>query len=500
MSPRTLESNPVLQEACKKSFYNNPDAILVTDNRGIIRYHNEASLTMFGYESQELVNQQIGILIPDALRNQHKAKFESYTRAPHPRKMSNDMGLKAIRKDGTGFFISISLQSFTEANQPYFMAVIRDTSEYMMKNEQLSRVMKISKIGTWELDHLSNKLVWADEVYDLFEVNNESFFPSLETFISLIYEDDQKMVHQAFLDSLKNKIPYNIVHRILLPHGEIRFLRERCETVFSSDGTPLKSLGSVQDVTEVQKQKILLKNYLRDLQRKNQELEGYTYIAAHDLQEPLNTILGVSNLLKEEMQQEDIKNAEIPSYLQFIEDSSLRLKSLIKGIMDTARLGKSREYHPVDLHQVIEETIADLGNQISRSKASINTCNLPVVRAHRLEIKLLFQNLISNALKFRKKEVDPVIRLGCNDQGHEWLFWIEDNGIGIDTSHKDKLFRMFRRLHSGDEYEGTGLGLAQCKKIVELHKGEIWFESKLGEGTVFYFTISKSCCNDTSET
>lgn len=474
----------------------------MTDSLGIIRYHNETTRIMFGYEPKELISKKIELLIPSALREQHQKYFSSYSREPRPRKMSNNMALKAIRKDDTEFFVSISLQSFKEKSQSYFMAIIRDTSEYVNKNEhlehvlkQLTGIMKISRMGTWELDHLSGQLKWTDEVYELFDVNKDSFSPSMEAFGELIYEDDKKMVLQSFLNSLENRIPYNIVHRISLADGGIKFLRERCETVFAEDGKPLRSIGSVQDITQVQKQKILLTNSLKKLQLKNQELEEYAYIAAHDLQEPLNTILGVSNLLKEEMKLEKIENADIPSYLQFIEESSLRLKVLIKGVMDTARLGKGK-FQDINLNLVLNETKKNLSHQIAQSKGRIISKELPEIRGSKLEIELLFQNVISNALKFRESEVEPVIKIGCNDQGHEWLFWIEDNGIGINHVHKGKLFKMFRRLHSGDEYEGTGMGLAQCKKIVELHNGEIWFESISGKGTVFYFTISKSCCND----
>ncbi|MGM0933132.1 MAG: sensor histidine kinase [Bacteroidota bacterium] len=503
MTPKNLNPSPILQKICEKSFYENPDGIIVTDSLGIIRYQNDAIRTMFGYEPKNLIGNKIEILVPAALREQHQQYVSGYRKAPHARRMSNNMALKAVRKDGTDFSVSISLQSFKEGGQSYFVAIIRDTSEYINKNEQLekvleqlTRIMKVSRIGTWELDHLSNKLKWTDEVYKLFDVDKNSFSLSPESFLDLVYEQDKEMVYQTFLNSLKNRIPYNIVHRVLLADGEVRFLRERCETVFSEDGSPLRSLGSVQDVTEVQKQKILLKTSLKNLQAKNDELEDYTYIAAHDLQEPLNTILGVSNLLKEEMKLEKIENADIPSYLHFIEESSLRLKGLINGIMETARLGKNIYFQDMNLDLIVEETLQGLGDQITRSNGRVVFRKLPMIRGSKIEIKMLLQNLISNALKFRKSEIDPVIKIGFNDQGHEWLFWIEDNGIGINPVYKDKLFKMFRRLHSEDEYEGTGLGLAKCKKIIELHNGEIWFESKTGEGTIFYFTISKSCCND----
>lgn len=493
-----VDNNRILNRICQNSFYCNSDSIIVTDEKGIIRYENSATRHLFKYSSGELIGKSVETLIPAMYRKSHHQKFNAYTQDPVPRRMSTNTALKAQRKDGSQFFVSISLQSFEEEGRKLFMAFIRDTSEYVEKNEsldktldQLNRIMKVSKMGSWELDHRKKELIWTDEVYRIFELDKNSYHPSLESFYDLVHEDDLEFVIQSFGNSLKNRIPYNIVHRYRTPGGGIKYLRERCETIFEN-GEPVKSLGSVQDVTEVQTQRILLKDYVRNLEIKNKELEEYTYVAAHDLQEPLNTILGVSQLLKDELQESCGASSEADSFLQFIEESSNRLKALIKGVMETARIGKSRNFDKVNLNDTLEEVRNNLKMRIRSAKAQISFEELPIIMASSMEMKLLFQNLLSNALKFQQAGVQPEIKITFNDQGHEWLFCVEDNGIGIDPAYKDKLFKMFRRLHSDEVYEGTGLGLAQCKKIVELHNGEIWVESELGKGSMFYFTISKS--------
>jgi len=159
--------------------------------------------------------------------------------------------------------------------------------------------------------------------------------------------------------------------------------------------------------------------------------------------------------------------------------------------METARLGQINPIETVDCNIILDEVIQNLQFQIKNLDAKVNITKLPTINGLKFELGLLFQNLISNALKYCKKDVPPLIKIDFHDQGPFWLFSIEDNGIGIELKNKDKLFKMFRRLHTSKEIEGTGIGLIQCKKIVEHHDGEIWFESEFGRGTMFCFTLRK---------
>ncbi|MBW3466837.1 PAS domain-containing sensor histidine kinase [Arthrospiribacter ruber] len=479
-------------------FYKYPDAIIAVNQEGTIILENRMTPVLFGYEPGELIGHNIEVLLPEYIKGKHHRYLEKYSHNPKPREMSTNRSLTAVKKTGEEFYVAISLDSFVKKDQTFFLATIRDISEYVNTNKQLEatlfqlrKILQTSKMGTWELDHVSGELFWSDEVFRIFGVDQNRFVPNEKTFYQLIHKDDRQMVCDAYYNSLKNKIPYNIVHRIILSNGEIKYLRERCETKFDDKGSPVKSWGSVQDVSEEQIQKVQLKGYLKKMEIKNQELEEYTFIAAHDLQEPINTILGVCSILKEELKTEKIENPEIPNYLDFVVESSLRLKTLIKGVMDTARLGKFKKFEEINLNQLLEKVRKDLYIRLKESHTELSYPILPHIRGNFMEIKLLFQNLISNSIKFKKKDEAPSIKINFNDQGNGWMFWIEDNGIGIDPRYKDKLFRLFKRLHTIDDYEGTGLGLAQCKKIVELHNGEIWFESEVGKGTVFYFTISK---------
>ena len=225
---------------------------------------------------------------------------------------------------------------------------------------------------------------------------------------------------------------------------------------------------------------------------KNQELEQFAYIASHDLQEPLNTISSFIGLISEdygdsfdEMGQES---------LNFIQDASIRMKKLIDALLQYSRLGRNSDKINISLNLLLSELEADLKAVIEKTKANIVIEDLHSVNGVPIEIRLLFQNLISNAIKFVEKDVTPIIKIASkkvyNESNEERIqFAVEDNGIGIPEEHQDRIFAIFQRLHTRDKYEGTGIGLAHCKKIVESHGGNIWLESQVGKGTTFYFTL-----------
>ena len=223
------------------------------------------------------------------------------------------------------------------------------------------------------------------------------------------------------------------------------------------------------------------------LEAKSKEMEQFAYIASHDLREPLTTIKGYLALLKEEFLEQMPKDAQ--DILQFTIERTNRMDKLIHGLLDYSRLSQVKELASIDCNEIMQEVLADLSASIQQNAVQFELPSLPTLQAHPLELKQLFQNIISNAIKFRRPNILPKISIQCKPIPKGWQFQISDNGIGIEQSQKDRIFYIFQRLHR-EEYEGTGIGLANCKKIVELHNGEIWVESKLGEGSTFHFTIN----------
>ena len=222
----------------------------------------------------------------------------------------------------------------------------------------------------------------------------------------------------------------------------------------------------------------------------NRELEQFAYLTSHDLQEPLRSILNFAGLLREKKQ--DVLDLETQTYLEFIDLSAQRMSNLIRALLDYSRIGKSGSREWVMGEKLLDEVLDDLTAAINEKRASIRRDPMPRIYGVSTELHSLFQNLISNALKYAKPTEPPCIHVGCEEQGSHWMFFIRDNGIGFEDRFKDKIFIMFQRLRNARKEPGSGVGLAQCKKIVELHSGKIWVESAPSVGSTFYFTLAKN--------
>lgn len=238
-----------------------------------------------------------------------------------------------------------------------------------------------------------------------------------------------------------------------------------------------------------------------DLKRSNQELEQFAYVASHDLQEPLRAVGGYSQLLAQEYHDRLDESAQ--EYLAYIVDGATRMRLLIQDLLAYSRIGtRGQPFVLTDCNTVLHEALDQLRVAIAESNATITHDSLPTLLADKTQLVQLFQNLLGNAIKFRRHE-SPLIHVGVVKrvdsaqaklltQQSVWLFSVQDNGIGIKPQYLERIFEIFRRLHTRREFSGTGIGLAICKKIVERHAGDIWAESKLGVGTTFYFTLNEN--------
>jgi PAS domain S-box-containing protein len=242
-----------------------------------------------------------------------------------------------------------------------------------------------------------------------------------------------------------------------------------------------------RDLTDKKKGEDALSSYNEILRSKNRELEELTYITSHDLQEPLRTITSLIELLSDTFLEHQDEN--VSSSFKFIHDAAARMRQLIKDILDYSRLGRNASMKQVDTGALLKIVCDDLDLVIQERGAQIYYADMPVLTAYESELKLLFQNLVLNAIKFARKDVPPEIIVTAERIEGGWQFAVKDNGIGIEPSHQEKIFVIFQRLHDRQQYDGSGIGLAHCKKIVALHKGRIWLASQRGSGSTFYFTI-----------
>ncbi|MEJ1223324.1 sensor histidine kinase [Sediminicola sp. 1XM1-17] len=241
----------------------------------------------------------------------------------------------------------------------------------------------------------------------------------------------------------------------------------------------------LEDMIEVRTRELYMFN--QELERKNKDLELFTHIAAHDLQEPLISISNFSDLLLLRYGGQLDERAQ--KYLNTIINSSTRMREMVRNLMTYNDIGVEKVKTKVDCHALVMEVQNDLADSIERTQATFNLAQLPSVSGYETELRLLFQNLISNAIKFRKKDTSPIIKISSVKKSNEVEFIVEDNGIGILKENEEKIFLIFQRVHSKMEYEGTGIGLAHCKKIVDHHNGQIWVEGVPDVGCAFHFTM-----------
>ncbi|TXB67931.1 PAS domain-containing protein [Phaeodactylibacter luteus] len=276
--------------------------------------------------------------------------------------------------------------------------------------------------------------------------------------------------------------------------ADFRFQHESGSTIWlgisarpeqRSDGSTVW-YGMAQDIT-LQKEMEEMKRKSEELTTRYSELEQFSYVASHDLQEPLRTISSFAGLLHRRYH--ELLDEDGREYLYYMTDAAKRMSQLIDSLLDYSRLGSNRVASTVVLPQLLQQVEQDLGGLIRDTDTVLIVGDLPSLTGYELELRLLFQNLIGNGIKFRSPGRSPVIRIGAERIPGYWKFSVSDNGIGIAKESLERVFKIFQRLHSRTAYEGTGIGLTHCKKIVELHFGRIWMESEIGEGTTVFFTL-----------
>jgi len=242
----------------------------------------------------------------------------------------------------------------------------------------------------------------------------------------------------------------------------------------------------------IQRQKLLVLNKeleerSEELARSNSDLEKFAYVASHDMQEPLRTIVSYIELIQKKIS--GSVDEEMKQYMDFVVHAGYRMRELITGLLEYSKVDKEQKpFEKVSCEDVLKEVIENLHSSIDDNNVTIISDVLPEINANHIRMVQLFQNLISNAIKF-KGDNKPQVKISCKKREGYYLFSIEDNGIGINPDYKDKIFEIFRRLYPIGKYLGSGIGLAISKKIVESYKGKIWVESKPGKGSTFYFTI-----------
>ena len=412
------------------------------------------------------------------------------------------MNYRIIRKDGSIKHIFTSFKYEFDHNNKVIglYGITHDITGQKMREEvieqsekRLKEAQAIAHIGNWELNFETNISLWSDESCRIFGIPVENNTITFEVGLSFIHPDDLNYVLNSIEESKKTLAPLDLNYRIVRRDGKIRHIHVRFKYEYDGNNKPIGLNGTIQDITEQKVQEELQKKQT-ELERKNRDLENFAFMASHDLQEPLRTVISYLKVIDKNYGETlDEKGRK---YIDTVNKAAGRMGLLISSLLDYSLLGENKKLVVADCKKVIDVVITDLDSIIKSANAKIEIGEMPKLGLYEPEMRQLLQNLIINGIKYSKKDVAPEIKISSERLEGKWKFTVSDNGIGIEANRLSKVFDLFYRSQNSVESQGYGIGLANCKKIVLMHQGEIWMESEVGAGSKVIFTIPDSLASE----
>ncbi len=527
LAVETAERKRIEASLCKLSLTveQSPSAIIVTDTKGAIEYVNPKFTEVTGYSAAEVAGKNPRILkLGEKSPEEYQQLWETVTAGKEWRGEFHNR-----KKDGKLYWASASISPVRNAEgvTTHFIGIQEDITQRKQMEDELKNLNELLK------QRASNRAAQLLESEEKFR----KISASANDAIVMLDDDERTSYWNAAAEKIfgysKEEAVGKRLHTLIIPvvfrsrhlEGfkefqitgkgpvigktvELTALRRNGEEFpieLSLSGVQIKgkwnAIGIIRDITE---RKILnarllaeiegrkkvqerLKQMVKELERSNAELQQFAYVASHDLQEPLRMVSSYTQLLGRRYKGK--LDADADEFISYAVDGAARMQMLINDLLEYSRVGtKGKPFEMVNCLDVFDHAVSNLKMAIEESGAVITHDELPTVMADTLQFTQLFQNLLGNAIKFRSKG-PPLIHISAVQKEGEWVFSIRDNGIGIDPQYVDRIFVIFQRLHSKEEYPGSGIGLAICKKIVERHGGQIWVESEPGKGAAFYFTV-----------
>lgn len=523
------------------------DGFILINQKGIIEDANQACEKIFGYTTDEMLGQNVNILMPNPYHDEHDQYLQNYMDSGIAKIIGIGREVTGKRKNGDKFPVDLSVSQFVLDGQYYFSGIVRDITDKKIAERQveeknkIAEQMKIAQLSAQigylvnteknietllqlcsnaMIDHLdiSVSRIWLKHDNDrlkltansgvqlehIHEIKTVEFGKYLtgqiaETKIPLItnsIQDRKDLIDSNWLKSegLVAFAGYPILHKDNLLGVVTIFsktpvtepISKALESISYLLATGIHRIQSDEELSIVNANLVEQSNSLK---RSNEDLKSFAYSASHDLQEPLRT---VSNYLYLFLRKHsDLLNEDELTYILKANESTERMKTLIQDLLEYSRIStRGKEFETINFSTMIEFVEGNLKYMIDETSASIEYSSLPDVYGDFSQIVQLFQNIIQNAMKY-KSDSDPVITVTATKEKDRVHFSITDNGIGIKPEYRSRIFEIFKRLHTRDEYSGNGVGLSLCKKIVERHQGTIWCDSNPNGGTIFHFTLQK---------
>jgi PAS domain S-box-containing protein len=483
------------------------DAIICIDTNGMVTFWNPQAEKIFGWKDHEVIGQKLSnIIIPEAFRNLHDSGMEQYMRTGYGPALNTLLEFNAVKREGSLFPIELTVLPIKQDSDEFFCAFIRDITdrrrsevEIRNSNERYELVAKATSDAIWDWNIRSKTVVRPGD-------GLEKLFGYDSRVADADYHFWDQHVHPDDLDKVRNKRNellfqssdqyWEDEYRFKKADGSYAVVYDRGYVIRNKQGEAIRMIGSTQDITELKRseQQLLelnqvLERRATELSDSNNELERFAYVASHDLQEPLRMVSSFLQLLeKQYASQLDDKARE---YINFAVGGAERMKRLILDLLTYSRVGmQKQQFAPVDMNQVLKNVMQIFSSRIEKENIHFTANILPEIWGSASHLQQLMQNLIGNAIKYKGTEA-PEIEVGYREEVSHYIFFIRDNGIGINEKYFEKIFVVFQRLHPTSQYSGTGIGLAICKKIVDMHQGTIWVESEEQKGSTFFFSIPK---------
>ena len=479
-----------IEEQFKVVVESAPFGLVMVDESGAMLLVNPELEKQFGYSQRELLGQPIELLVPERFRHRDPAHRQSFHRALTSRAAGEERDLYGLRKDGSEFPAEIALNPIDSSFGLRTLAIVVDISER-------KRVERQSRLSEFAVDHSSVATFWITPDGKVFRVNQAALNIlgySEEELLRMTVPDFNPAYSvdtwTAHWQELKEK--QHITYESSLRHKEGHvFLVEIRNNFLTFEGQEY-NVKFVADIADRKRAEEYGEQQRVELGRSNSELEQFAYVASHDLQEPLRMVSSYCGLLARRYKGK--LGGDADEYIHFAVDGAMRMRCLIDDLLLYSRVGRrDKPFAPINSIDSVRGALANLGMAIENAHAVITCDPLPTVLADPSQLTQVFQNLIGNALKFRGGQ-DSRIRVSArclsetNDPS-QWVFSVQDNGMGFEQQFDDRVFVIFQRLHTKEEYPGSGMGLAITKKIIERHGGRIWVESTPGVGTTFFFTL-----------